>query len=324
MSFLSSLAMDTIVPPSRIKMASTDYYKVLGLERNASDDAIRSAYKELARKYHPDVNPDDPHAEERFKEIAEAYAVLGNAKKRSEYDTRGPEGFHPGVDVSEIFRRARAGGANPIDLGSLFGDLFGGMGGGGMGGGWGAPARRGGDIEATLQIDFRDAVEGVTMPLQIQGAGRAESITVRIPPGVSEGGRLRIAGKGQPGHGGPPGDLYVRIQVRPHPFFKREGDAVVCRLPVTIVEATLGGQVTVPTLDGETTMTVPAGTQSGQRFRIKGKGIPQRHGGRGPLYVDVRIVPPTRVDEESRKLLQEFAQRNPQDDLRAGLPGGKS
>ncbi len=301
-------------------MASKDYYKILGVARDAPDDAIRSAYRKLARKHHPDVNPGDQKAEERFKEAAEAYAVLGDTGKRQEYDTRGPGGFSPGVDLSEFMRRARAGGANPVDLGALFGDLFG-------GGGrdpFGPRARRGPDVEATLHIEFRDAAEGVTLPLQIQrrtGRGtRPESITVRIPPGVSNGGRLRIAGKGGPGSGGgPPGDLYVRIQIRAHPFFKREGDALVCRIPLTVAEATLGGQVTFPTLDGDTTMTIPQGTRSGQRFRIKGKGIPNRRGGRGPLYVDVSIVPPKEIDVESRQLLREFEQRNPQKDLRAHL-----
>jgi DnaJ-class molecular chaperone len=184
-------------------------------------------------------------------------------------------------------------------------------------------------VEATLRIEFRDAVEGVTLPLQIQrpagGVPRPESITVRIPPGVSDGGRLRIAGKGQPGRGGgPSGDLYVRIQVRPHPFFRKEGETLVCRVPLTVTEATLGGQVTFPTLDGDTTMTVPAGTRSGQRFRLKGKGIPDRRGGRGPLYVDVSIVPPKDIDAESRRLLEEFAQRNAQEELRARLLTGES
>jgi DnaJ-class molecular chaperone len=304
-------------------MASKDYYSTLGVPRDASDEAIRTAYRNLARKHHPDVNPGDSQAEERFKEIAEAYAVLADSTKRQQYDTRGPEEFSPGIDLSEFMRRARAGGANPIDLGALFGDLFS----GGGGAPFGSRARRGPDVEASLRIEFRDAVEGVTLPLQIQrsdgGAPRPESITVRIPPGVSDGGRLRIAGKGQPGRGGgPPGDLYVRIQVRRHPFFRQEGEALICRVPLTVVEATLGGQVTLPTLDGETTMTVPAGTQSGQRFRIKGKGVPNRHGKRGPLYVDVRIVPPKEVDAESRRLMEEFAQRNPQENLRARLLTG--
>ncbi len=306
-------------------MASKDYYSTLGVPRDASDEAIRTAYRNLARKHHPDVNPGDQQAEERFKEIAEAYAVLGDSGKRQQYDTRGPEGFSPGIDLSEFMRRARAGGANPIDLGALFGDLFS----GGGGHPFGPRARRGPDVEATLRIEFRDAVEGVTLPLQIQrpagGAPRPESITVRIPPGVSDGGRLRIAGKGEPGRGGgPSGDLYVRIQVRPHPFFRKEGEALVCRVPLTVTEATLGGQVTLPTLDGDTTMTVPAGTRSGQRFRLKGKGILDRRGGRGPLYVDVSIVPPKEIDDESRRLLEEFAQRNSQEDLRARLLTGES
>jgi DnaJ-class molecular chaperone len=300
-------------------MASKDYYNTLGVSRDADEEAIRKAYKQLARKYHPDVNPGNKQAEERFKEIAEAYAVLGDKRKRQEYDVRGPEGFSPGVDPSEIFRRARAGGVDPFDLSSLFGDLFGG--GGGRRTSW---VRQGADAEAGLTIEFRDSVDGVTLPLQVKrggsgGVSRTEAITVRIPAGVSDGTRLRITGKGEAGMGGgPPGDLYVRIQVRPHPFFRREGDAIVCRVPLTLAEAALGGKVIVPTPDGETTMTIPAGTHSGQRFRLKGKGIRKRRG-RGPLYVDIRIVPPKKLDAKSRDLLEEFARLNPQDDLRADL-----
>jgi curved DNA-binding protein len=308
-------------------MADKDHYKVLGIQPDASHDEVRKAYRRLAKEHHPDRQGGSKAAEERFKEIAEAYAVLGDSSKRQQYDTRGPGGFSPGVDFSEFRRRARAGGANPIDLGALFGDLF--SGGGGGRDPFGPRARRGPDVEATLSIEFRDAAEGVTLPLQIQSPtgrpSRPGSITVCIPPGVSDGGRLRIAGKGGPGSGGgPPGDLYVRIKVRPHPFFRQEGETLVCQVPLTVAEATLGGQVTFPTLDGDTTMTIPVGTRSGQRFRIKGKGMPDRRGGRGPLYVDVSIVPPKEIDAESRRLLEEFEQRNPQEDLRAQLLTGGS
>jgi molecular chaperone DnaJ len=361
-------------------MASKDYYQTLGVPRDAGKEDIRKAYKELARKYHPDVNPGDKAAEERFKEIAEAYAVLGDSRKRQEYDARGPEGFSAGFDPSEVFRRARAGGFQPFDLSSLFDDFLGGMRGGRAGAGRG----RGADVRAGLTIDFEDAIRGVTLPLTVsrtapcdtcggggQGPGgggpcpecggqgqrqvvqgplqfsapcgrcggsgrspgppcpacggsggvpRTESITVRIPAGVDEGSRVRLAGKGEAGRGGgPPGDLYVEIHVRPHPFFRREGEALICQLPLTLAEATLGAKVDVPTLDGTSTMTVPPGTRSGQRFRIKDKGVRRKTGGRGPLYVDVQIVPPSGIDDESRRLLEEFARRNPQPDLRGHL-----
>ncbi len=297
-------------------MATKDYYEILGVARNAGDDAIRTAYRKLARKYHPDVNPGNKPAEERFKKVAEAYAVLSNQDKRQEYDARGPEGFSHGIDPSEIFRRARAGGTEPFDLSSLFGDLFGGM------GGRPSMGRRGADAQASLAIDFEDSIRGVTLPLQFSRGGMSavEPITVRIPAGVSDGTRLRLAGKGGAGRGGAPaGDLYVRIQVRPHAIFRREGNAMICQVPLTLSEATLGGQVDVPTLDGTTTMSIPAGTKSGQRFRIKGKGVPGGREGSGPLYVDVQIVPPKEIDEESRELLEAFAQRNPQPELRAHL-----
>jgi DnaJ-class molecular chaperone len=149
---------------------------------------------------------------------------------------------------------------------------------------------------------------------------RTESITVRIPAGVDEGSRVRLAGRGEAGRGGgPTGDLYVEIHVRPHPFFRREGDTLICQLPLTLAEATLGAKVDVPTLDGTSTMTVPPGTRSGQRFRIKDKGVPRKGGGRGPLYVDVQIVPPSGLDDESRQLLEEFSRRNPQPGLRDHL-----
>jgi molecular chaperone DnaJ len=361
-------------------MAKKDYYAILGVGKDATGAQIRAAYKKLARKYHPDVNPGDKRSEERFKEIAEAYAVLSNKGKRAEYDRRGPEGFDLGFDPSEIFRRARAGGVEgfdfSFDLGSLFGDLFGGGGRRRRRG----PAR-GADAEASLDIDFEDAVRGVTLPLSVSrtapcetcggtgtrggggtcsacggrgrrqvaqgplqftttcercgGSGRepgppcpecggrgavprSESLQVRIPAGMADGSRVRIRGKGEAGPGGGhPGDLYVVIRVRPHPLFRREGDDLVADLPLTLSEAALGDRIEVPTLDGPATMTIPPGTRSGQRFRLRGKGAPRPGAaGRGDLYVVAQIVPPKDLDAESRDLLRRFAERNPQPDLR--------
>ena len=304
-------------------MARKDYYEVLGVTKGADDTAIKAAYKKLARRYHPDLNKGNKAAEERFKEIAEAYAVLGTPEKRAEYDRRGPEGFDLGVDPSEFFRHVRSSGGGGgfqgsyggFDLRSLFGDLF--------AGGTGRPGRpggpmRGADAEASLTIEFEDAIRGITLPLSLNRAGRAEAITVRIPAGVDEGSRVRIPGKGQPGPGGgPAGDLYVQIGIRPHPRFRREGDHLVMELPLTVTEATLGGRIEVKTLDGRATMTIPPGTRSGQRFRLRGKGAPRPgSSGSGDLYVDVQIVPPKPLDDESRDLLRRFAERNPQHDLR--------
>lgn len=278
-----------------------DLYKVLGVPQTATKDEIKRAYRKLAQKHHPDANKDDPKAEERFKEISEAHAVLSNDEKRREYDDirryaaqgGSPFGFRPGPGGT----RVRVG-----DVGDL-GDLFGG---GGIGDlfeeafGF-SGRRRGGDRETEVELNFEEAVRGTTVVL-------ADGTKVRIPAGVTDGGRIRVPGKGEPGpRGAPPGDLYVRVHVAPHPVFSQgpKGDLIV-HLPVTFTEATLGAKVQVPTLDGGVTVKVPAGTRSGKTLRVKGRGV-ARKSGTGDLLVVVEVEVPQKLSRKEKELLEQFA-----------------
>ncbi|HKY30983.1 MAG TPA: J domain-containing protein [Candidatus Polarisedimenticolia bacterium] len=338
-----------------------DYFAILGVKPSASDKEIRSAYKRLAKKHHPDVNPNDKAAEEKFKEISEAYEVLTDPDKRRRWESGGE-------DFSDFFRRRgarrRGGGPSPEDIfsgqefggadfGSILNDLFEGMGGGGFGGAAGRSARgprpsRGSDLQAEAAIGFEEAMRGTTLRIPLAhtvtcsacgGMGRmrsgrgpcprcggtgaqrsTETIQVRIPPGVEDGGRVKIPGKGEAGHaGGPPGDLYVVMRVAPHPYFRREGGDVVLDLPLTIQEAASGARIEVPTLDGKVTLTVPPGSRSGQRLRLKGKGAAARAGqAGGDQIVVLQIIPPRAVDDRSRSLLEELARLHP-GNPRAGL-----
>jgi DnaJ-class molecular chaperone len=311
--------------------AKRDLYQILGVARDASEDVLRKAYRKLARRYHPDVNPNDKTAEEKFKEISHAYSVLSDAEKRRAYDEFGDVSLEGGFDP-EAARRAREafgarfgrGGGQPGGVGEaegfafeglddLFSDLFARQGGGRMRG-------RGADVEAELSLDFLDAARGgeqrltLTRP-QPDGSLRPETITIRIPPGVADGGSLRIPGKGGPGRGGgPSGDLHARIRVRPHPFFRREGRDLVLDVDVTVREAALGAKVEVPTLESRVTLTIPPGTDSGTRLRVRGKGFPSPSGGAsGDLYAVVRIRVPRDLGARERKLLDELAERDPPD-----------
>lgn len=301
-------------------------YEVLGVARGASEDEIRKSYRKLARKYHPDVNPGDKQAEDRFKDISQAYAVLSDAEKRKLYDEFGEVSLEGGFDP-EAARRSReafgtrfgTGGAR-VDPGAfefggledLFGNLFGRTGRGG--------AARGSDLEAELELDFLEAARGGEKRLVVQrptagGGVRSETVTVRIPAGVAEGGRIRIPGKGGEGMGGgSPGDLHARIRVRPHPIFRREGRDLVLDLPITVREAALGTRLEIPTLEGRVTLTVPPGTDSGRRLRLRGKGVPHPSGGpAGDLYAVVQIRVPRNLDAEGRARLDELARFDPPD-----------
>ncbi|HJQ97813.1 MAG TPA: DnaJ C-terminal domain-containing protein [Candidatus Polarisedimenticolaceae bacterium] len=285
-----------------------DYYEILGVPRTANEKELKAAYRKLARKYHPDVNPGDKAAEANFKEVSEAFGVLSDPEKRAKYDQVGHEAFGAGFDprqgVKIDFEDLGLG-----DLSDLF-DLFG-WGGGARGrGGRRRGAARGNDVQFEMSLPFADAIHGTTMELRLPHL--RESTKVRIPPGIEDGGRIRIPGKGEPGHGGPPGDAYVNVRVEPHPLFSRQGSDLSVDVPVGIATATLGGEVEVPTLDGRATIRIPPGTRSGQKFRLKGRGVPARGSHpAGNLNAVVQIVTPKTIDARSKELLEEFARLNP-------------
>jgi curved DNA-binding protein len=283
-----------------------DYYEILGVPRTAGDREIKAAYRRLARKYHPDVNKGDKQAEEKFKEVAEAFAVLSDKDKRSRYDRGGHEAFGPGFDPFAGFDFGQFD-AGFGDLSSLF-EMFGFGPGGRRGGRTGT--RRGSDVRAELRIPFATAVKGDTVEMAIPRAGGQERLKVRIPAGIDDGGTMRLAGKGNAGS--PPGDAYLTVRIDRHPLFRREGRDLICDVSVGIARAALGGRVDVETLDGKTTINVPPGTRSGQRLRLRGRGVPSSSGKpAGDLYVVVQIHPPKALDARSRELLEEFERLNP-------------
>jgi molecular chaperone DnaJ len=346
-------------------LAKRDYYEVLGVGRDADDQGLKSAYRKLAHQYHPDKNPGNRDAEERFKEVSEAYGVLSDPQKRARYDRFGhANGGSPFEDAFGF------GGAASIN--DIFGDIFGEM----FGGGRRQRARtRGSDLRYHLEISFQEAAFGTTARIEIPrprtceachgsgakpgtgprtcptcggsgeirltqgffsiartchhcgGAGRViqekcptcggagtgrEEVTleVPIPPGVDTGTRIRSAGNGEPSPvpGGTPGDLYVVVQVKPHPIFAREGTEVTCEMPISFAQAALGVTIDVPTLDGPAKLKIPAGTQTGKVFRLKGKGIPVLQGaGRGDQHVRIVVETPTHLTREQKELLERFA-----------------
>jgi len=317
-----------------VSSSTADLYGILGVPQDASQDAIKKAYRKIARENHPDVHPGDKRAEERFKEASRAYEVLSDVEQRKLYDEFGEAGLHPNFDpeaARQAFRGFGGGGgfaAGPSDfsdLGDLFGDLF------GMGKRGGAARgfpRKGRDLETTLQLSFLEAAKGGDQHISVDrptasGSLTRESVVVRIPAGVADGGRIRLAGKGGEGvGGGPPGDLYAVIRVGKHPFFKREGRDLHLDLPVSISEAVLGAQIEVPTLEGKVTLTIPPGTDSGKRLRLRGKGIadPKHAGKSGDLYVTIQIVVPRDLDPQAKEKLAALAAFDPHN-LRDKLAG---
>ncbi len=360
-------------------MSKRDYYEVLGIERDASDQQIKSAYRKLALKHHPDRNPGDHKAEERFKEAAEAYAVLADRDKRAMYDRFG----HAGVSGAG----AGAGGIDPTIFAD-FSDIFAGLGETfGFGDIFGARRRRGGpqrgsDLRYDLEISFEESANGVETTIQIpreetcetcqgsgaapgtsaetcaqcrgagqlryqqgfltvarpcpncrgtgktiakpcqscRGAGRVardRKLTVKIPPGIDTGQRLRIHGEGEHGSaGGPPGDLYVVVHVQEHHFFHREGDDLYCQLPIAFPILALGGTVKVPTLNGREELHIPSGTQPGARFKVRGKGMPNVAGrGHGDLHVIAGVSVPKKLSKEQKHLLEELSRTLPQQEV---------
>jgi curved DNA-binding protein len=270
-----------------------DYYETLGVPRDASSEDIRKAYRKLARENHPDVNK-SPGAEDRFKEISEAYEVLRDDEKRARYDRPAsppPRDFGGGFGNGGGGRKVEFG-----DFGDIFGDFFGRRGGGA------GFSSRGGDHEATLELSLEEAARGGPKKISL-GDGR--DYDVNIPPGVSDGQRIRLAGEGGEGlGGGPRGDLFLRVRIRRHPRFRREGRDLYTDLPVTPSEAALGATVPVQTLDGETVrLKVPAGSSSGRKLRLRGQGMPG-----GDLYATVMIHVPKKLGKAERELYEQLAE----------------
>ncbi|MFE8070718.1 molecular chaperone DnaJ [Marinobacteraceae bacterium S3BR75-40.1] len=345
-------------------MAKRDYYEVLGVDRSADEKEIKRAYRKMAMKYHPDRNPGDEEAENKFKEASEAYEVLADQQKRAAYDQFG----HAGVDgqAGDGFGGFGGGGASFADIfGDVFGDIFGG---GGRG-----RSNRGADLRYTLELDLEDAVRGTTVKIQIptatecgtcegsgaakgskpevcgtcrgvgqvrmqqgffsvqqtcphcrgsgtviknpcktcHGSGQVEetkTLSVKVPPGVDTGDRIRLSGEGEAGiQGGPSGDLYVQVAVKEHPIFVRDGRNLYCEVPISIADATLGGELEVPTLDGRVKLKIPPETQTGKLFRLRGKGVsPVRGGGPGDLLCRVLVETPVNLTKHQKDLMAEF------------------
>jgi curved DNA-binding protein len=314
-------------------VAFRDYYELLGVSRDASNEDIRSAYRKLARQYHPDVNK-DPGAEDRFKEISEAYEVLSDPDKRERYDRfganwkagqdvsgasgfggfgadNGDRGGFGGTDYGDVRVEFGTGGFGGRDFSDFFEGLFGG-GGPGRGrarrtaGFDGFSTTRGTDQEAELELSLEEAARGGRRKISL-GDGR--DYEVNIPPGVRDGQRIRLAGEGSRGAGGgPAGDLFLRVRIKPHPRFRLEGRDIYVDLPVTPWEAVLGATVEVPTLDGTSRVKVPPGSSTGRRLRLRGQGMPSAKGDAGDLYAVVKIEVPPKPTPEERELFERLAE----------------
>ncbi|HLS64532.1 MAG TPA: DnaJ C-terminal domain-containing protein [Ruania sp.] len=320
-----------------------DFYATLGVSKDADAAAIKKAYRKLARTWHPDQNPGDAKAEQKFKEIGEAYAVLSDAEQRKQYDAlramagggprfaSGPGGTAGSAGFEDLFggmfgaggagggprvRYSSTGGSMPG--GGSFEDILGGLFGGGAGGpaGFQAPTK-GGDITTSASLPFRSAVEGATVTLTLDGS---RSMNVRIPAGVQDGQKIRLRGKGQPSPtGGEPGDLVVTVHVEAHPVFGIRGQNLTITVPITFPEAVHGATIAVPTLDGgQVRLKVPAGTQSGTRLRAKGRGVKSKKG-TGDLIVTVEVAVPRKVSKAAAEALKQFAEASEPADPRAGL-----
>ncbi len=299
-----------------------DLYKIIGVSRTSTPEEIKKAYRQLAKKYHPDVNKGNKEAEDKFKEISAAYDILGDADHRKKYDQfgdMGQQGFDPRQQAYRQWSSTGGAGAGgpgsaEFDLGDIFGDLF------GMGKRTGRSRRgatgwydteqeagaRSSDVNATVEIGFIDAVKGTERRLTIDHGRRQEKIDVKIPAGIRDGGKIRVAGKGEQG-----GDLYIQVKVAPHPQFWRENDDLYLEIPVTITEAALGATVRVPTLDAAVNLKIPAGTSSGQKMRLAGKGVVHLgEKGQGDQYVVIKIVVPPDLDETAKELLRQVAARS--------------
>jgi DnaJ-class molecular chaperone len=314
-----------------------DYYTVLGIRRNASQDEIQKAYRKLARKYHPDMNPDDKTAKKKFQEVQQAFDVLNDSKKREMYDRYGssfesvgggphgggPWGAGPG---------AGGGGFNfnDVDFSQFFGERFGADGGGGgfadlfghFAAGQGRPRQskarqkgRGADVHHELTIPFVEAVTGGEVEIGLKRkSGKSETLSVKIPPGIEDGKKIRLKGQGEPGpRGGTSGDLLLTIRVATHPCFARRGNQLLVKVPVTLAEAALGAKVDVPTPKGTVALRVPPGTSSGAKLRIRAHGVASPAGSPGDLLAEIQIVLPKHLDEEAREMIQKIGQKQTED-----------
>ncbi|TMC79619.1 MAG: J domain-containing protein [Chloroflexi bacterium] len=320
-----------------------DYYKTLGVPKNATTEDIKKAYRKLARKYHPDVNK-SAGAEKSFKEINEANEVLSDPEKRKRYDTIGPEweqfsrgaGARPSGAGGFQYVYTGQPGENPFGDAGGFSDFFRTLFGQAGNGGFGdaddpftrarprsrTRAHQGEDVEGEVEVTLPEAYRGTEQVIQIsrESGGPPRRLTVKIPPGVRDGQRIRLAGQGSPGdNGGPPGDAYLRVRVKPHPFFTRDGDDLRVELPVALHEAILGGEVTVPTLKGRVSLRIPPETQNGRTIRLAGQGMPRPGGGHGDLYVTVKVVMPTKLNEKERELAREIASSRSGENVRSHL-----
>lgn len=292
-------------------MKYKDYYAALGVPRDADAEAIKKAYRKLARQHHPDVSK-APEAEERFKEVAEAYATLKDPEKRAAYDAlgsrRGGEEFRPPPQWENEFGGAGFGDASfsDLDLADLLDALARGRGRGGAGASHTVPLR-GRDYETSVRLPLEDAHRGTTINLDVTHEDGTRTLAVTVPAGVTDGQRLRLRGKGGPGrNGGPAGDIYLHITLAPHAVFRPDGHDLVFDLALTPWEAALGAEVEVPTLDGQVLLTVPQGTQSGRKLRLRGRGMANGHGARGDLYAIVHIEVPATLTARERALFEEL------------------
>jgi len=278
-----------------------DPYKTLGLAKTASADEIKKAYRKLAKQHHPDLNPGSAEAAAKFKDISGAYDLLSDTDKRARFD-RGEIDASGQERADSSFYRSYAGGPQGaryrsnagFDPSDIFADMFSRAGQGGRGGGFNEFRMRGGDLSYTLTVDFLEAAKGAQKRLSFPD-GR--TLDVNVPLGAETGTVLRLRGQGQPGAGGgPAGDALIEITVEPHPLFRREGNNVLVDLPVTLTEAVLGGKINVPTIDGPVSMTVPAGSNSGTRLRLRGRGIAPRSGSAGDQYITLKVMLPKEPD----------------------------
>jgi curved DNA-binding protein len=294
-------------------MEYKDYYKILGVSRDASQDDIKKAYRRLARKYHPDVSK-EADAEDKFKEVGEAYEVLRDAQKRAQYDQFGSnyrhgQSFNPPPGWEE-----NMGGFGGGNFSSFFENMFGGMGGAGMGDNFFA---KGEDVNAKITISLEDAFNGATKTIRRPaGANQGGTINVKVPAGIASGKKIRLNGQGKAGMGGKAGDLYLEVQIAPHKHYRLEGKDIYLDLPLAPWEAALGAKVTVPTLAGKINLTIPAGARSGQKMRLKGRGLPGKEP--GDEFVVLQIMTPPADSDKAKKLYMQMAEEmafNPRDAL---------